>query len=357
MASINICGIRPVRRCNRYYLGIEIPVLHIVQRKVDQKLTWKKGLRSDRRAPFQTVPSHPTSSPSDSKLQLQLDVDQMARTRDLPSSTSWDSCYIQEASVEDLRFWMPTPAATVLDGMPVFRVSREEDQAIHSQTRKLILRQTREEYVHLQFERRLERDLRETQQQRVAAIERELKRLDRKRLRLNKVLEYEVLNRLVTAIDKEAREDFLSNEEIVILKAACFNWFGYFVDLHSKFHRVIPDVHAIATKVLEHAGEALVNQFRLCRTLMSCEQGRHGQQPHPRPVDSVEHAKTIISTMAITSPDLDVGWIHAIIDRSGAFSAEGAWVSDDHEDLEEQIQNLEAEKAGLERLLEPTDEP
>ena len=48
-----------------------------------------------------------------------------------------------------------------------------------------------------QFERRLERDLRETQQQRVAAIERELKRLDRKRLRLNKVLEYEVLNRLV----------------------------------------------------------------------------------------------------------------------------------------------------------------
>jgi hypothetical protein len=77
------------------------------------------------------------------------------------------------------------------------------------------------------------------------------------------------------------------------------------------------------------------------------EQGRHEQQ-HPLP--SAEHAKTIISTTAATSPGLDVEWIHAMIDRCDAFASEGKW--DEREDLEEDIEYLQAKKAGLERELE-----
>lgn len=75
------------------------------------------------------------------------------------------------------------------------------------------------------------------------------------------------------------------------------------------------------------------------------EQGRHEQQWHLRP--SVEHAKTLISTMAVTSPGLDVDWLHAMIGRSHSFTSEGEW--DEREDLEAHIENLQAEKAELER--------
>lgn len=123
---------------------------------------------------------------------------------------------------------------------------------------------------------------------------------------------------------------------------------GYFVDL-DKFHGVGPDVRAIAMKVLEGAGEAAVKQFRLYRDLKTRagEQGRHEQQ-HPRP--SAKHAKTIIS---VTNPGLGVDWIHAMIDRSYTFASDGEW--DEREDLEAHIENLQVEKAGLERLIEPTD--
>jgi hypothetical protein len=176
-----------------------------------------------------------------------------------------------------------------------------------------------------------------------------------------------VTDHLSVVVDEEAREQFLTSDEVETLKSANFNWcqliysnprttsyltslpVGYFVDLDSKFSGVGPDVRAIATKVLNGVGEVAVTQFLLCRNLMSRagEQGRHEQQ---HPLSSVEHAKTIISTTAATSPGLDVEWIHAMIDRCDAFASEGEW--DEREDLEEDIEYLQAKKAGLERELE-----
>ncbi|KAJ6509723.1 hypothetical protein DFH09DRAFT_1334049 [Mycena vulgaris] len=283
-----------------------------------------------------------SSSPSSPDFKIQVDA--MARTHDLPSSTSWDACYIEKASMDELRFWLPADTVdTIPDETPVFRISRDEDPTARAKTRKMVLKETRAALCQVN---RLQ------QQLRVTAIDRELARLSRKRSGLDQVLEYEVLNRLMKVIDEETRQQCLTNEEIKTLKSANFNWFGYFVDLDTKFHGIGPDVRAIAMKVLEGAGEAAMTQFRICRDLMSRagEQGRHEQQ-HPRP--SVEHAKTLISTTAVTSPGLDVDWIHAMIDRSNTFGSEGEW--DEREDLEAHIDNLQAEKAGLERLIEPTD--
>ncbi|KAJ6600860.1 hypothetical protein B0H10DRAFT_2082487 [Mycena sp. CBHHK59/15] len=223
----------------------------------------------------------------------------MARTHNinLPSSTSWDACYIEKASAEELRSWLPADTVdTIPAETPVLGISRDEDLAARAKIRKMVLKET--------------------------------------------------------PIDKEAREQYLTSQEIETLRSANFNWFGYFVDLDTKFHGVGPDVRAIAMKVLEGAGEAAVTQFCLCRNLKTRagEQGRYEQQ-HPRP--SVEHAKTLISTTAVTSPGLDVDWIHAMINRSHTFASEGEW--DEREDLEAHIENLQAEKAGLERLIEPTD--
>ncbi|KAJ7456936.1 hypothetical protein FB451DRAFT_1275290 [Mycena latifolia] len=257
----------------------------------------------------------------------------MARTHNLPSSTS---------SADELRSWLPADTVdTIPAETPVFHISRE-DPAARAKTRKMVLKETRAALCQVNRLR----------QQRVAAIDRELTRLSRKRSGLDQVLQYEVLDRLMKVIDKEAREQYLTSQEIETLRSANFNWFGYFVDLDTKFHGVGPDVRAIAMKVLEGVGEAAVTQFCLCRNLKTRagEQSRHEQQ-HPRP--SVEHAKTIISTTAVTSPGLDVDWIHAMIDRSHTFASKGEW--DEREDLEAHIENLQAEKAGLEQLIEPTD--
>ena len=85
-----------------------------------------------------------TSSPSDS-VQLQLDINKLARERqgELPSSTSWDSCYVEEATIEDLRSWVPEKAATIPDDTPIFLVRRDEDQEYRSKIRKLVIQQTR----------------------------------------------------------------------------------------------------------------------------------------------------------------------------------------------------------------------
>ncbi|KAJ7675425.1 hypothetical protein B0H17DRAFT_1140199 [Mycena rosella] len=100
---------------------------------------------------------------------------------------------------------------------------------------------------------------------------------------------------------------------------------GYFVDLDTKFHRVGPDVRALATTVLAGAHVA------------------------PR-CPAAAHAKVLIATMAAASPEPDVDWLHAVIARADAFASEGEWAERD--DLDTHIADLQAGTAGLERLVD-----
>lgn len=122
------------------------------------------------------------------------------------------------------------------------------------------------------------------------------------------------------------------------------------MDLNARFFNISPRVRAIVTKVLSNAGNLAITQFRLCRVLMSCarEQGRH-QQLYFKP--SFEYAKAVISKMALTNPDFDADWWHAIIKGSRIFRTE-QW--GDLEDIDAELENLQIEKAELEEGLKST---
>lgn len=87
------------------------------------------------------------SSPSNPDFKVQVDA--MARTPNLPSSTSWDACYIEKASTDELRSWLP---ADTVDTIPaetqVFRISRDEDPIARAKKRKMVLKETRATYIH-----------------------------------------------------------------------------------------------------------------------------------------------------------------------------------------------------------------
>ncbi|KAJ7673423.1 hypothetical protein B0H17DRAFT_1183222 [Mycena rosella] len=179
----------------------------------------------------------------------------------------------------------------------------------------------------------------------ITSIDRELVRLNRKRARLDRVLQYEVLDRLMRAIDAEAIEQYPTSEEIRTLKSANFNWSNVTHNwlLRRSGHQVPPRRPRCARPRDDGA------RGRPCRTSMSRvrERTRH-QRRHPRP--SVAHAKVLIATMAAASPEPDVDWLHAVIARADAFASEGEWAERD--DLDTHIAELQADKAGLERLLD-----
>ncbi|KAJ7208012.1 hypothetical protein GGX14DRAFT_567312 [Mycena pura] len=292
------------------------------------------------------IPGFLTCSPS--KPEFHVQVDEIARTHNLPSSTSWDACYIKRASVDELQSWLPdsvndlhswlpddTGSANAIT--PIYQVTREEDPAARAETRKLILRQARGTLCEVS----------QSQQRRLNAINRELHHLNRKRSKAENILQYEVLNRLLKVVDRGMKAQYLTNQEYDTLKAANFLWFGNFVDLNSRFVNISPNVRAIVTQVLSKVGNSVIDQFRLCRFLMfrAGQQGRHEQQ-HPKP--SLEYAKAVISKMALTNPELDADWWHAIIDRSGSFSAED-W--GDLEDIDAELELLQLEKSELEEGL------
>ncbi|KAJ7639784.1 hypothetical protein DFH06DRAFT_1335450 [Mycena polygramma] len=271
----------------------------------------------------------PSSGPSTPDFKVA--IDSIARTHaGLPSSTSWDVCYVEQASFEDLHAWAPVDAALTPANTPVFRVARDEDQAMRSRSRKASLQETRTILAELKSFR----------QDRIEAIDTELHRLIRKRPKFQRILEYEVFNGILSAIDDESRHQYLTAQEIETLKAANFNWFGYFIDLDTKHTGVAPHIRDLAMKVLRGVGSQTVTQFAACRRVMDRlgKEGRHAEQ-HPQP--SLDVAKSVIQSTVAQSPTLDAFWLNGVVERTFS-SMDAEW--EERDDIEDQIHDLEVER-------------
>ncbi|KAJ7778481.1 hypothetical protein B0H16DRAFT_1503659 [Mycena metata] len=208
--------------------------------------------------------------------------------------------------------------------------------------------------------------LRRFSQHRIAAVDKELSRLHRKRLGLEQIVKYEIWSRLLKIIDEDAKSH-LTGEEIVRLRSANLNScpfclsviskipthplpVGHFIDLDTRYPEVGPQIRQIAEKALARAGEEAKSQFLLCRELRCTAMKARLREQHLKP--SVDEAKFIVSKTAVAEPGLDVRWLHGLIDRSDAFGEPEEW--DEWEDLVLHIQNLEAEKADLQEDLVET---
>ncbi|KAJ6464165.1 hypothetical protein C8R47DRAFT_1326826 [Mycena vitilis] len=285
----------------------------------------------------------PSSGPSTPDFKVA--IDSLARTHaGLPSSTSWDVCYVEQASFEDLCVWAPVDAALTPANTPVFRVARDEEQAMRARSRKASLKETRsmlqETRNMLKETRNIVAQLETFRQAHIEAIDAELRRLISKRPKFQRILEYEVFNGILSAIDDESRHQYLTDKEIETLKAADFNWFGYFIDIETKHTGVAPHIHHLARKVLHDVGPQTITQFAECRRLMDHlgKEGRHAEQ---RPQPSLDVARNIIQSTAARSLTLDAVWLKDVAERS--FSPmDTEW--EQRDDIENQIHNLEVER-------------
>ncbi|KAJ7661661.1 hypothetical protein B0H17DRAFT_1094112 [Mycena rosella] len=187
---------------------------------------------------------------------------------------------------------------------------------------------------------------------RAGVIDAEVARLTESLQDMNLVLRYEVLNRIMKALDWDVMSQ-LSEDDVDLLKNTKSAWVGALIDVYCNSYDASPEVQVIAVQACQSLSAADIQLFLFCReaAYQYRKESRHGLQ-HPTP--TVDYAHQIMATMAgdMGGYQLDPRFVHTFIDHAANSSRDQPLFSmeddrDPRRQLENDISNLECEREPL----------
>ncbi|KAJ7263914.1 hypothetical protein C8J57DRAFT_1718905 [Mycena rebaudengoi] len=180
---------------------------------------------------------------------------------------------------------------------------------------------------------------------RIVAINIKLIRLRKSLANLEPVLRYELLVRLIKGINAVTK-DFLTSDEITLLRNAKFDWVAHLVKAEE--YNLLPEEEQIAYKVREYLPAAMQDLVVFCAAA-----AHHYAKGRPKlqyPIPTRQYAQAALLAIAHdlehSGTGLNVAFAHAFIEESRFFTSKAR--SDPRQDLEDYIADLEAEKAARE---------